>query len=236
MRAALIGYGRMGRAIDAVLVELGHQVVLRVGRCGDAQGRPLRAALAAEKPDVAFEFTAPAAAGANLETLLAAGTPTVCGTTGWDAAPTARLADATGTPALFAANFAIGIAVMKRLVAEAADQLRPFGDFTPAIVERHHSAKKDAPSGTAKLLARTLADGGWPEVAVVSLRQGGQPGEHTLYFEGAGECLTITHQARSRSVFALGAVRAAEWLVGTRPKGCVTFADFLERTGSCASV
>ncbi|HRX86141.1 MAG TPA: dihydrodipicolinate reductase C-terminal domain-containing protein [Phycisphaerae bacterium] len=234
MDVALIGAGKMGRAIETVLADAGHRVVARLTSRGSEFGRSLADSLVAAQPDVALEFTTPTSAAANLETLIQHGTPVVCGTTGWDTAPTVRLANATGTPVMIAANFSIGMAVMKALVAQAARRLAPFDAFEPAIVERHHRAKQDRPSGTARMLAAALAEhGNWPDLQVVGLRQGNQPGEHAVYFDGASECLTVTHQVRDRNVFALGAVRAAEWLCRERPQGFVTFEDFLERAELC---
>jgi 4-hydroxy-tetrahydrodipicolinate reductase len=134
---------------------------------------------------------------------------------------------------MVAPNFSIGVAMLRRLVAQAAALLTPFPEFEPAIIERHHSAKKDAPSGTATMLARVVREHrGDGEVPVAAVRQGGQPGEHTVIFDGAAESLTIAHQARSRLIFATGAVRAAEWIVQERPHGLVTFDTFLERIGT----
>jgi 4-hydroxy-tetrahydrodipicolinate reductase len=233
MKAAIIGYGRMGRAVEAVLTEAGHEAVLRFGAEGDGGGRSLAEALAKAKPDVAIEFTVPSVARRNVETLIATGTPTVCGTTGWDAAGIAEFATEKRVAVLIAPNFSIGVAVMRRAVAQAAAVLRAFGEFEVGLVERHHSAKVDAPSGTARMLADDLKRAAYADVPVVSLRQGGQPGEHTVIFDGPYESLSIQHQARSRGVFASGAVRAAEWLVAERPVGLVTFEQVLERTPSC---
>lgn len=233
MNAIVVGTGKMGTHVERLLAEAGHRVVARVSRQGDGSGRTLGDALAASKPDVAIEFTAPTSAAANLTTLVRANVPTVSGTTGWDTAPVAALANEMGTPVLVAANFSIGVAVMKSAVRQIARLLQPFADFEPGIVERHHNQKKDAPSGTARMLAEQIAaNSGGREVPVTALRQGSQPGEHTVFFEGALECLTITHQVRCRSVFALGAVRAAEWLAREKPRGWVTFEQFLERTES----
>ncbi len=118
---------------------------------------------------------------------------------------------------------------MRRLAAQAAALLSPFAGFEPGILERHHSAKKDAPSGTAKLLAAAVESArGGSAVPVVALRQGGQPGEHALFFEGESESLEIVHRARSRAIFAAGAVAAAEWLLASGRTGPVTFDEFLD--------
>jgi 4-hydroxy-tetrahydrodipicolinate reductase len=219
LRAVIVGRGAMGGAVEAAWLARGHQVAQRLGH-GDSLGD--------EAVAVAFEFTRPEAAAGRVTELLERGIPTVCGTTGWDPAPARELAAQRGVPLLVAANFSIGIAVLRRLVAEAARRLAPFSEFEPGIVERHHNRKKDSPSGTAKLLAAAICEarGGEPP-PVVALRQGGQPGEHAVFFEGADEVLELTHRVRSRKVFALGAVAAGEWLAAERPPGPVTFEEFL---------
>jgi 4-hydroxy-tetrahydrodipicolinate reductase len=232
LKALVVGAGAMGAAIAELWTGRGHEVVARVGRLDDLGGATSGGSAAAEA-DVAFEFTHPDSAPVRVLELLRLGMPTVCGTTGWDPTPARELAARLGVPLLVAANFSIGIAVLRRLVADAARALAPFAEFEPGIVERHHSRKKDAPSGTAKMLAATVAaarGGSAPPVA--ALRQGGVPGEHLVIFEGADESLELGHRVRTRKVFAAGAVAAAEWLVAAKPPGPVTFEEFLERRTS----
>lgn len=223
LRAAIVGPGRMGRAIEEILRERGHQVLCRIGRGEDLSQ--------ASEADVTFEFTEPAAAPETVPGLLRLGVPTVCGTTGWDPRPAIQLARELQVPLLVAPNFSLGVALLRVLVAEAGRRLAQFPEFEAGIVERHHRAKRDVPSGTARLLAQILAQTrGGPEPPIVALRQGGQPGEHRILFEAADEEVELLHRARSPRIFALGAVRAAEWLVAERPSGPVTFDDFLERS------
>lgn len=225
MRALIVGAGAMGEAIAELWTARGHEVARRVGR-DDALAR----VEGASGVDVAFENTHPESAPGRVLELVRLGIPTVCGTTGWDSAPACELAAQKGVPLLVAANFSIGIAVMRRLVAEAALALAPFAEFEPGIVERHHSRKKDAPSGTAKMLAAAVAEArGGSAPPVVSLRHGGVPGEHVVIFEGADEALELSHRVRTRKVFAAGEVAAGEWLATERPPGPVTFEQFLER-------
>ena len=207
MKALIVGPGKMGRAIEAVLVQRGHGVRARFGRRDDLE------ALEPDVVDVAFEFTTPDAAPRTVAALLVHRVPVVSGTTGWDA------------------NFSIGVAALRRAAMVLGGALARFPEFEPAIVERHHSAKRDAPSGTAKAIVESVGVGRaqGEVVPIVSLRQGGQPGEHLLVFEGPDESIELVHRARSRSVFALGAVRAAEWLVKSGLTGPVTFDDFLDR-------
>ena len=224
MKVAIVGCGRMGRAIEECLAERGHSVIARIGR-GEGGG-------VAEGADVAFEFTRPEAAAENVRALLEAGVATVCGTTGWDASEANAISRRLGVPLLVSPNFSIGVAVVKRLTAEAARLLSAFPEFEPGILERHHAKKADVPSGTARMLAGTIASSrpGAAPPPIAALRQGGQPGEHEVIFEGPDECLVLAHRARSRRIFAAGAVRAAEWMVETGPKGPVTFDDFFERS------
>jgi 4-hydroxy-tetrahydrodipicolinate reductase len=180
--------------------------------------------------DIALEFSAPSAAPENVISLLERGIPTLCGTTGWDPGNAATLAETSGTPFLHAANFSLGMAVTKQLVRMAAQLFGPFDEFQPAIVERHHRAKLDRPSGTAKVLASTIeAASGHRGIEIASLRHGAVPGEHMVMFDGEAECVEIVHRARSREIFSRGAVAAGEWLATERPRGPVTLDDFLER-------
>lgn len=224
LRAALVGPGRMGSAVAEVWRERGHRIAVEAGRGDDL------AAVGEVGVDVAFELTTPESAAGNVERLIGFGVPTVCGTTGWDPAPARQRAAAEGVPLLVAPNFSIGVAVLRAAVAEAARRLAGRHEFEAGLVERHHAKKLDSPSGTAKMLAATVAEALGAEPAVAALRQGGQPGEHRVIFEGEDETVELLHRARSRRAFALGAVLAAEWLAAERPPGPVSFDDFLERS------
>ena len=225
MKALIVGPGKMGRAIEAVLLQRGHGVRARYGRRDDLE------ALEPDVVDVAFEFTAPDSAPRTVVSLLMHRVPVVSGTTGWDAATARRLAEERKVPFLHAPSFSIGVAALRRAAMVLGGALARFPEFEPAIVERHHSAKRDAPSGTARAIAESVGVGRAPgeEIPIVSLRHGGQPGEHVLVFEGPDESIELVHRARSRSIFALGAVQAAEWLVKSGLTGPVTFDDFLDR-------
>lgn len=231
MKALIVGYGKMGKAIEAVLLQRGHTVVGKLGGREEGERDFLEGNRAAggrfPECDVAFEFTAPEAAPRLVPLLLSKKIPVLSGTTGWDVGSAMRQAVAENVPFLHAANFSIGVAAMRRGAAALAAALAPFREFHPGLVERHHSAKRDAPSGTAKTLAADVAHAsGRRDVPIVSLRQGGVPGEHTLYFEGEDETVEVVHRARSRAIFAQGAVRAAEWMLASGQKGPLTFDDF----------
>jgi len=223
MRALLVGYGKMGKAIEAALVQRGHEVAGRFGRKEIfLEGNWARGC------DVAFEFTAPDAAPRVVPLLLSQKIPVISGTTGWDVTSAAHFAREQGIPFLHSSNFSLGVAALRRAVAAASAALAPFPEFEPGIVERHHAAKKDAPSGTARVLALDISREvlSKKSVPIVSLRQGGQPGEHSVLFEGSDETVELVHRARSRSIFAQGAVRAAEWMLSTGRRGPLSFDDF----------
>lgn len=223
MNLAIVGIGRMGRAVEEAASTRGHRVLARIGREDDLS--------CAGDVDVVIEFTCPDQAERNVMTLVEMGIPTVSGTTGWSPTDAESRANARGVPLLVAPNFSIGMAALRALASIAAQRLAAFPEFEPGVFERHHSQKADSPSGSAKLLARAVAVGsGRDHVPIAALRQGSQPGEHTVHFEGEYEELLLTHRVRSRSVFANGAIAAAEWIVRARPSGAVRFEDFLERS------
>ena len=231
MRALVVGPGKMGWAIETVLLARGHSVVGRIGRGATMDH------LETGPIDVAFEFTVAASAPALVAGLLSRGIPVVSGTTGWDVDAANALSEKQGVAFLHAPNFSIGVAAVRRAVTELSRALAPFEEFEPGIVERHHSAKKDAPSGTALALASSIQaglgrDGAPSRVPIVSLRQGGVPGEHSVFFEGDEESVEIVHRARSRSLFATGAVHAAEWLLASERRGPATFDQFFDRSSS----
>lgn len=222
MRLAVVGHGRMGRLVEAQARAAGHEVTAIV-EAGDQLDRDaLRGA------EVAIEFTVPAAAPGNLVALAEAGVAVVSGTTGWyDHLPAVRAAvERHGTALLYAPNFSIGVQLFLRAAREVAKGLRDRAGFDAFIVEEHHAAKQDAPSGTALRLQEVLhaADPSraWP---VTSIRAGAIPGTHTLTVDAAAEQLVLRHEARTRDAFAAGALQAAAWLAGRR--GVFTFEEML---------
>ena len=214
-RLAIVGLGRMGSAVRALASDAGWTVVAEIGRLE----RPEQLASA----DVAIEFTTPGAAVSNINLCLGAGCPVVVGSTGWyDQLPTVcgSVVERRGA-LLWAANFSIGANVLALLAANARRAL-PLSRFPAAIVETHHAAKRDAPSGTALAIAKGLE----PGVLITSLRVGHVPGTHEVVFDGAFEQIRLEHVVRDRRVFAEGALMAAAWLIGRR--GVFTMQDVLE--------
>jgi 4-hydroxy-tetrahydrodipicolinate reductase len=227
MRLALIGYGRMGRAIAALAATRGHEVALVV----DEADNPAGGALVRERLsglDAAIEFTTPASAPTNLVRLAEAGVPTVCGTTGWDAElpRVAAVVQERAGALVHAANFSVGVHVFLRTAREMARRFAGHPAFDAYVLEEHHRQKLDAPSGTALILQRVVG-GADPARAfpITSVRAGAIPGIHTLTYDSPHDTVTLTHTARSREGFAAGALLAAEWLPGRR--GVFTFEDVL---------
>jgi 4-hydroxy-tetrahydrodipicolinate reductase len=221
MPLALIGMGRMGRSLAELAPERGFDVVARIDHGQAITRESLRGAA------VAIEFTAPGAAAANVRACAAAGCPVVVGTTGWyHELPMVRAEiERAGTALLHAPNFSVGVAIFDRVVAEAARLFAGAPGFDAHLVETHHSAKKDAPSGTAAALARTAEAASGKPMPITSVRVGSVPGTHELLFDAPFEQVRLVHEARDRRVFAEGALAAARWLVGRR--GVFTMQDVL---------
>lgn len=235
LRLAVIGMGRMGRAVATLAEERGWTVVARIAapRDGDKSAVTRDALRGA---DVAIEFTEPRAAPANIRACLAAGCPVVVGTTGWhDALP--AIADEVGKRGgslLWASNFSPGVHLFADLVARAARLATRHGGFDAHLIETHHAAKKDAPSGTATMLARRIAENGGREPPVTSVRTGHVPGTHELVLDAPFEQIRLEHVARDRRVFADGALLAARWLASGDPprRGVFEMRDVLRSTES----
>ena len=229
LRIAVIGDGKMGRLAAALAAEQGAEVCAVFGRDTVKAIGITRATL--NRADVAIEFTEPSAAAANVRACLAAGCAVVSGTTGWDAerAVVETHARAGGGALLWAPNFSIGVHLFTRLVAEAARLAHAAGGFDAHLVETHHAAKKDAPSGTARHLAVAAETASGVPVPITSVRVGSVPGTHELIIDGAFEQVRLVHEARDRRVFALGALVAARWLVGRH--GVFTLDDVVSSPG-----
>lgn len=221
VRLAIIGPGKMGAAVADLARSSGVDVVATLSHETPITAESL------QRADVAIEFTDPGAAAANIRACILAGCPVVVGTTGWYAElpELAQLVVQHGGGLLWAANFSLGVNALSRLVRRAGELFAGMQGFDAALVETHHAAKKDAPSGTARMLQSEFAVGSGRDVPITSVRAGSVPGTHTLILDGAFEQLTITHEARDRRVFAEGALVAARWLVGRR--GVFTLDDVL---------
>jgi 4-hydroxy-tetrahydrodipicolinate reductase len=227
MRIAIVGNGKMGKLVSALAVERGHSIHTVVDSSDNEGGR----ALTGERlsgADVAIEFTRPEAVVNNLERLIMLGIPTVTGTTGWtEALPRiSALVEEQKSALLHAPNFSVGVHLFLRAARELARRCRGHPELDDSIVEEHHAAKRDAPSGTALLLQRQLAsEDPSRRFPITSVRVGTVPGTHTLTYNGPHETITLSHVARSRQTFAAGALAASEWLPGRT--GIFTFEDML---------
>jgi 4-hydroxy-tetrahydrodipicolinate reductase len=227
MHIVIVGDGKMGRSVAGLAESRGHTIHAMIGATENAGGR----ALTAERlkgADVAVEFTQPDAAVANLERLIEAGVPVVTGTTGWRdqlAWVTAHVEKQDGA-LLHAANFSLGVHLFLRAARDLAHRFAGHHEFDAFILEEHHAAKLDAPSGTAReLQARASSADPARTFPVTSVRAGATPGTHLVAYDGPYERVTLMHQARSREGFAAGALAAAEWLPGHR--GVYTIEDML---------
>lgn len=211
MRLLLLGYGRMGRMVDALAAEYDMEVVARVD---PAQGE---APATWPVADVAIDFSIADAVPGNVRRLAEQGISVVIGTTGWSAqeAEVRRAASAGGIGVVAAANFALGVNLFLALAERAAELMGPSGDFGAWIHEAHHAAKRDAPSGTALAIEAAVRGRGYDRpIDMSSTRAGSIPGTHTLGFDAASETITLTHTARDRTGFARGALQAARWVHG----------------------
>ena len=216
LRIAIVGYGKMGRAVERLAPEHGCEVVRTIVSSQNANGSGLTSD-ALKGVQVAIEFTTPVAAPVNLARLIEAGVPTVTGTTGWFAKlPEIReKAKAQEIGLVWGPNFSIGLHHFRRTVAEAAQRFAREENYGAWGWEVHHAAKKDAPSGTMLALVDEMERSGYGrEVSVSSNRAGAVPGTHEIGFDSAEDTITIRHTARNRDGFARGALRAASWLAG----------------------
>lgn len=225
MNIALIGYGRMGRAVEQQAAARGHNVTARI----DIDNRADLDSPGFAEADVVIEFSAPSAAPANIVEALRRGKPVVSGTTGWAAElpQVERVLADTGGTLLWSSNYSIGVALFRAISRRAAELISPFPQYTPGITETHHVHKLDAPSGTAVTIAEELLASSagrfteWtrqepaPEgsVPVTARRRGEVPGIHEVEWHSPVDCITLRHEAFTRDGFALGAVVAAERLL-----------------------
>lgn len=223
MNIALIGYGKMGHAIEALAVERGHNVTLRLDK-EDSWPKKVDA-------DVAIEFTTPATAVENMLRCLEMGLPVVCGTTGWygDYEKVVTECNAHNGRLFTATNFSIGMNIMFELNRRLAELMRGRDDYKVSISETHHIHKLDAPSGTAITLQEQIMESGARRVEnipIASYREGEVPGTHTVVYDSEIDTLTLTHEAHSRKGLAMGALLAAEWLAKAK-SGVYAMKDIL---------
>lgn len=217
-KIAIVGYGKMGRMIHALAAESDCEVVATVDTTPESL----------PPCDAVIEFSTPETALTNIERIAALGKNVVVGTTGWlaDLDQARSIVTHARTGLVYGANFSIGVAIFSRIVEEAAALLSEEGDYEAWAWEMHHSAKKDAPSGTLLKLIDDMRQGGYARhIDVSSSRAGKVPGTHEIGFDSAADTITLRHTARSREGFARGALRAARWIADKR--GVYEFKEIL---------
>jgi len=221
--------GKMGRAIADLAPSHGFEVAARLDHA-EMQSGLTKDMLGGA--DVAVEFTVPEATPANVRALVAAGCPVVVGTTGWyaDLDDVQRDVNRSNGALLAATNFSLGVNIFEQVLARAAELFAAAPGFEAHMIETHHSAKKDAPSGTALTLAKAAAAAGGREIPITSVRVGSVPGIHEVIFDAQFEQVRLQHVARDRRVFADGALVAAAWLIGRR--GVFTMKDVLDSSSN----
>lgn len=218
VRIVLVGYGRMGKAIDALSADHGCEVVERLDIDNNRRGEGIDSPSLPDA-DVAIEFSLADSVASNMKKLAARGINVVVGTTGWEAdeAEVRRVAEETGIGVVHAANFSLGVNLFQAVVERSAALFARHEDFGGWIHEGHHAAKRDAPSGTALALRTAMQGAGYArEIDMASTRAGRMPGMHTVGYDGPFDTITLTHTARDRATFAQGALEAARWVRGRR--------------------
>lgn len=236
MNIALIGYGKMGKAIEEIALQQGHHIVLKIASHNLDSFTPEEI----RKADVCIEFTSPHAAYTNVKTCLSAGVPVVCGSTGWldQKKEIEAYAQQQGVGFIYASNFSVGVNLFFHINKQVAALMAKYPQYSVAMEEIHHTAKKDAPSGTAVTLAEGILEHRkdihhWVNEAsqdpnalsIVSKRIDPAPGTHTVFYRSEIDDIILNHTAHNRKGFAGGAVLAAEFLVGKQ--GLYTMNDVL---------
>lgn len=231
MKIALLGYGKMGQVIEKIALERGHKIVVRKSIEDSFDGL--------ENATVAIDFSAPAAAVENISAALNLGIPVVSGTTGWlnEYDKMVQLCNKKKGAFISSSNFSLGVNIFFELNSYLAKIMSKLEDYKVGIEEIHHTQKLDAPSGTAISLAKGVIDNSdyknWTlenpksdEILIDAKRIENVPGTHTVTYNSTIDLIEIKHLAHNREGFALGAVIAAEWIVGK--KGVYTMKDVLE--------
>lgn len=230
MKFALLGYGRMGKAIEKIALERGHKIVCRIDK-EQHEGK-------LEQADAAINFSIPDAAVENINLALNLSIPVVCGTTGWldDYDQVVQNTHKNNTAFLYASNFSVGVNLFFKLNKILAQIMQQHQEYDTSLEEIHHIHKLDAPSGTAITLAEgiiensdysqwKLDENGAETLSIRSIREGEVPGTHRISYQSPIDSITIEHLAHNRKGFALGAVVAAEWILGK--KGIYKMEDVL---------
>jgi 4-hydroxy-tetrahydrodipicolinate reductase len=232
MKIALLGYGKMGKVIEKIALDRGHEIVLRKSSSATYNGL--------EHADVAIDFSVPSAAVSNISECLNHGIPVVSGTTGWleEYSKMTALCEEKNGAFIYGSNFSLGVNLFFELNDYLAKMMSKFHQYSVSMEEIHHTQKLDAPSGTAISLAKgVIANSNYTDwsldkdsnennIYIDAQRIENVPGTHSVFYTSEVDTIEIKHTAHSRDGFALGSVIAAEWLVGK--KGIFTMRDVLE--------
>ena len=214
MRIALLGYGKMGRQVEAIALREGMEVGPKLDIPENVDARAITPASMAGV-DVALEFSQPGAVVPNIEAAARAGVHLVVGTTGWtdQRSKVERIVRESGIGLVYGANFSPGMNLFFEIVAHAARLIGMIPQYDAYISEEHHRAKKDAPSGTAlnllDIMRPHLSD---PNLGIASIRAGWIPGTHVVGFDSEADTIVLEHRVRSRQGFAEGAILASRWI------------------------
>ena len=236
MRIVLIGYGKMGKEIERIAMDRGHQIVSKI----DIENPDDLISLTNKEVDVAIEFSNPISAFSNIMKCIEKQIPIVCGTTGWleKKAEVEKATQSFDSTFFYASNYSIGVNLFFKLNKQLAKLMQPHAGYDIYTNEIHHIEKKDSPSGTAITIAEGIMSQysnktkwvnneipGADEIAIWSQRESTKPGTHTVKYISKVDQIEVTHEAFSREGFALGAVIAAEWILGK--KGVLGMEDML---------
>lgn len=230
MKIALLGYGKMGKVIERIALERGHEIVLKKGSNDTFDGL--------DSADVAIDFSVPTSAVLNISTCFEKGIPVISGTTGWldDYDKMVALCEAKNGSFIYGSNFSLGVNVFFELNEYLAKMMANLKQYNVSMEEIHHTQKLDAPSGTAISLAKgiikntdfenwTLENPTANQIHIDAKRIENVPGTHSVFYDSEVDQIEIKHTAHSREGFALGSVVAAEWIIGK--KGVFTMKDVL---------
>ncbi len=231
MKIALIGYGKMGRMVEAVAIRHGFEIKERFMDvrpiCSDSETKTLL-----KDVSVLIDFSIPEAVLGNIQAACDLSKNIVVGTTGWykQLEDAKKMVEKSNIGMVYASNFSLGINLFYRVVERAAELFKKFESYDPFIEEAHHKFKKDSPSGTALVLKKIVEDQyGEKNIPVTSVRAGYIPGKHRVSFDSLVDTVSLEHTARNREGFAEGAVLAAEWIENR--KGFFEFQEVLKTFG-----
>ena len=212
MNLLLLGHGKTGSLVGEVARERGHSIQVLTSKQNQRSGALTSEFL--QSIDAAIDFTSPESALLNMRACIQNRTPMIVGTTGWyeHLPEIENLVKRTGTAFLYGSNFSIGVNVFFGIAAAAAVAVSQ--GYVPQIVERHHTTKKDSPSGTAISIQRIVSEVAQVKPEITSVREGDTIGTHVLLLDSPEDTMMLVHDAKNRRGFAVGAVRAAEWLKG----------------------